>query len=217
MKRKLLFLVLVMALIIAVAGCADTDSTEPGTAVALVNGEEISRESFENIFENMKSMYTQQGLSFEGEDSADLLRELEQYVLDTMINEKVLLQEAEKQGHRASEEEINNQLEQIKLEYGEQFETVLSENQMNLDQLKENLFNEIMIELYLESEVEVPDVTEEEVLALYDQYSEMFGDMPEFDLIRDELEEEIRQERMGVELRALLQNLVEKSEIEILI
>ncbi len=223
MKRKLLFSALVMALIIAVAGCADTNSTEPGpdqdpgTAVALVNGEEISRESFENVFENMKNMYTQQGLNFEGENSEDLLKELEQYVLDTMINEKVLLQEAEKQGHKVSDEEVNNEVELIKLEYGEEFEAVLSENQMDLDQLKANISNEIMIDLYLEGEIEVPAITEEEVLALYEEYSEMFSDLPEFDLIRAELEGEIKQERMGVELKAILQSLVENSEIQILI
>jgi hypothetical protein len=216
MKRKLLFLLIVISLIISVIGCADKGT---GTAVAILNGEEISRESFDKLFEGMKNMYSQQGVNFEGEGSEELLSDLKQYVLDTLINERVLLQEAEKKGFEVSSEEINSELEQIRSRFGsdEEFEKALSDNFLDLEQLKENIATEIKIGLYLDSEVEAPVVTEEEVEELYNQYSEMFDEMPEFDIVRDDLEAELREDKKDSAVRAFLKILVEKSEIEILI
>ena len=218
MLRKLLFLVLVVSLIVSVVGCGSTEKDE-ATAVALVNGEEISRESFDKLFEGMKNMYAQQGVNFAGEGSEELVKQLEQYVLDTMIKEKVLLQEALKKGYEVSDEEINSEIELIKssFESDEDFEQALSDNFLDLDQLRENLSTEIITGLYLDSEIEMPVVTDEEVITLYLQYSEMFDDIPEFDLIREQLEAELTKDKKDEVVQIFVQALVEKSEIKILI
>ncbi|MCC5909012.1 MAG: SurA N-terminal domain-containing protein [Clostridiaceae bacterium] len=222
MIRKLLLLTLMVGLVFSVVACTENtvDANDNQDAVAIVNEEEINRSEFDSMLERMTKMYTQQGMDFESEEGKGMLQELEQHVLDNLINEKVLIQEADKKGYGATEEEISMEIEQIKLQFNseEEFQQALEESQLTLEELHESIANEIKINQYIENEVEMPVATEEEARELYEQYSAMMGEeAPEFEMIQQQLKVEIENQKLNQEMSNIIQQLVEASEIEILI
>ncbi len=89
--------------------------------VGSVNGERISREEFSKRIDRSKKFYEyRHGQDiFRGEGGKENLNRLKTDVLDEMVNEKILLQEARAAGYTgAPEEEIEKQLETIKKRHG---------------------------------------------------------------------------------------------------
>jgi hypothetical protein len=85
--------------------------------VGRVNSERISREAFSKRVDRAKKSYEYRyGQDvFQGEAGRDNLNRLKTDVIDEMVNEKILLQEAKAAGYTsAPEEEIEKQLEAIK-------------------------------------------------------------------------------------------------------
>lgn len=89
--------------------------------VGKVNGEEISREEFSRKLDRFKRLYETrygQGL-FEGERGKENLNRLKSEILDEMVTEKILLQEARKAGYTsAPEDEIEKYLDSIRKQKG---------------------------------------------------------------------------------------------------
>jgi hypothetical protein len=88
--------------------------------VGKVNGEEITREEFSKNVDRLKKFYENrygQGL-FEGEGGKGNLNRLKTEILDEMISEKVLLQEAKIAGYTSAPEgEIEKRLEALKKQF----------------------------------------------------------------------------------------------------
>lgn len=89
--------------------------------VGKVNGEGISREEFSKRIDRSKKSYEYRyGQDiFKNEGGKENLNRLKTNVLDEMVNEKILLQEAKAAGYTVPpEEEIEKQLEAIKKRHG---------------------------------------------------------------------------------------------------
>lgn len=85
--------------------------------VGRVNGERISREEYSKRIDRAKRFYEYRygRDAFQGEGGRENLNRLKTDVIDEMVNEKILLQEAKTAGYTsAPEEEIEKQLETIK-------------------------------------------------------------------------------------------------------
>ncbi|OEF97679.1 SurA N-terminal domain-containing protein [Desulfuribacillus alkaliarsenatis] len=234
MLRKILLLSTVAILSFAIVACSgnaepeevdftpatgDDANVVDGEAVAIVNGQEISVEEFNGMMGSMKAMYAQSGFDFEDEEAIGMLQELEQQVLNNLISMEVLRQEAEGNGYEVTEEEIDVEIDQLKVQFGtdEEFAEVLAANSMTLEQLRNSIGNEILIDRFVENEMPQPSVTEEEALVLYEEYSMMQEDMPAFEEVRDMIEDELRQQKLDQQIGQVIQTLVEESDIEILI
>lgn len=89
--------------------------------VAKVNGEGMTRKEFFKRVDHVKKFYEYrygQGF-FEDETGKENLNRLKADILDEMVVEKILLQEAKNAGYNSvSEEEIEKQVETIKKKYG---------------------------------------------------------------------------------------------------
>lgn len=235
-KKRILFIFVGLAALL-IMGCSSDgddltkDEGEIDDAVAIVNGDEISREVFEDIVERMVLSYEQQGLSFEGEEGEAALDLLRQQVINSLVQEKVLLQEAEKKGYHVSDEEVEKELELIKKQFSseEEYKTTLQDNQLTEEEIKRSLFSEMVIEQFIEKEVQEVTISEEEVRMMYDQYkaqmeaqkeegaeeTEESLEMPAFEEIKQQLEAQIKQQKEQTMFSEMIEKLMEKSEIEI--
>ena len=118
-KRYLLFgaVVLLLAVAIGFFGKGVLDSN----LVGKVNGEGITREELSKRVDRMKGFYEMRyGASlFQGEEGTQNLIRLKAELLDEMVTEKLVLQEAKNAGYRlAPPEEIEKELETIKRKNG---------------------------------------------------------------------------------------------------
>lgn len=199
-----------------VAGSEDSNmDLEPNEPVAIVNGEEISQQELNDKFEQVKMFYQQQGMELEGENEVQIQKE----VLDQLVNTKLISQAAAEEGFSTSQDEVQAQIEQIKEQYGndEELNAVLEQNNLNLASLEKEIKNELTINKYLESNIEAPSVSQDEIKEKYEQYKQQTENMPELEEVKSQLEEEIKSEKGQASISELVNKLKETSEIEILV
>jgi hypothetical protein len=223
--RKILLSVVAVVVIFTLSGCGE-DQVQQGKAeqekeeaAAIVNGKRIKKAEFETSFEQAKIAYQQQGLDLKSEQGQEIVKQLEKQVLDELIYRELLLQDADKKGYKASDDKVNEKLEGIKSQFPDQdqFEEVLKTNKLTLNELKQLISKEIKIEQYIQSEVGEVSVTEEEMKKLYDQHSGQGEELPDFEELKPQLEEQIKQQKTQTEIGVIVERLKNDSEIEILI
>ena len=227
MKLRRTFLLLLAAVIaLTAAGCgqdsAGTQNSGDDEKVAIVDGKAIYRQEFDAQMEQIKASYQQQGQDLEAEDNKEALENIEQQVLDEMINNAVLLQQAQKSGVNAPKQEVESQLEAIKSQYDEnQFQQILEANNLSEDGLKKEISDQLMINNYMQTEIEEEQlaVSEDEVRDSYDQVinQQPEGEKPNFEEIKPQIEGMLRQEKMQEAKTELLKGLKEDMEIEVLL
>lgn len=197
MKKFLGFFILVF-LVFSFAGCAGCgDSTE---TMAVVNGEEITKEEFETNFEQIKIAYENQGASIEG-----LEDEIREQLLEELINQQILRQEAEKRDIEIDNDEVEKEIKKIKEEFEseEEFNELLDFYGMNREILKENIFFDILVNKLREQVIDKDEieVTEEELKERYEEEEYMFKEQQE--MIDGQITEEMREEMEKQELEEL--------------
>lgn len=133
------------AIIIGIAAVQDSVMSKEASAsvgssstAAYVNGESIKKDQLFN------ELYKMEG----------------ERVLDGLIDKKLLEQEAKKSNILATEEEINQELDKIKSELGENYNNALTESQITETELKDNIAFTIVQKKMFSDKV---TVSEEEV------------------------------------------------------
>ncbi|MEW6376070.1 MAG: SurA N-terminal domain-containing protein [Thermodesulfobacteriota bacterium] len=124
--------------------------------VGKVNGEEITRKEYLMRLDRAKKIYESRygrGL-FEGETGKENLNRLKTDIIDEMIVEKILLQEAKRAGYTsAPEEEIGKQLEAIKKRFALSDADLKKKMGGSIENFKEELRKGWMISQFVEKTI----------------------------------------------------------------
>nr|WP_280771720.1 SurA N-terminal domain-containing protein [Salipaludibacillus daqingensis] len=190
--------------------------------VAEVNGEEIPKDEFEATYTGQFEQATMQSQMTGEEVNQD---ELKQLVADNMVSTELLVQEANNQGYDASEEEINETLDEIAVQNGlesaDEFMAALQEQGMDEEEIMSQVELQVKVDQLIASESGDMEPTEEELEQAYEQMEQqqeqMGGDeeMPSFDEIRPELEQQVRQQKEGEASQMLIDDLREDADVTI--
>lgn len=128
-------------------------SNAESTLVGKVNGEGITRKEFNARVERIKKFYESQGL-FEGQNGDETLTRIKDEILDEMIMEKVLLQQAKGSGFAvAPENEVARQLDEIKKMSGLTEPELEKRIGVKIEELKLELSDRWAVSQYIEKEV----------------------------------------------------------------
>jgi peptidyl-prolyl cis-trans isomerase SurA len=152
-----------------VSGCHRPPSTD---VVATVNGKELLRAELE------RNYHISLGDSPQTPSNQDAdIRRLN--VLQTMIQDEILQQEAAKQNLTASDEDVNAKLTEIKAPYTEdQFNNLLKQRNLSLDEFKREIRRGLTRDKLFNKEVESKiNVTDAQIASFYAAHK------AEFDLI----------------------------------
>lgn len=212
-------------------GEEDMEMPEPETddipdVVATVNGEDLTGDEFIPVYEaQFQQMAMQSQMSGEEPDE-DMIRE---QTLDGLISTELLLQDAEDRDYQASEEEIDELLtetaEQGGLESADELVETYEEQGDTEEDLREDAANQVLIEK-IEEDLEVSEPTEEELEEAYEemeaqqemmaeaQGGEAAEELPPFEEIRDELEEQVTQEEQDEAMMEHVEELREDADVE---
>lgn len=190
--------------------------------IATVNGEEIDNELYIAYLQQEVQSLTMQGVDLESEEATSFIEGTKKQLLDYMVDERIILQEAEKEGITASEEDIDaeiaNYLEQYQIDESE-LEERLSEQGITMEEIRADFEAPVIRNKYIDQFVTVPEVTEEELQTTYDEIvasaseAEEETEIPTFDEYREELENYLVAQKQQEELGALLEKLREEYEI----
>lgn len=120
-------------------------NTMDSDVVAVVNGNTIRKDDYEQQVAQARTMYIDQaGLDPNSEAATHLLAQLRQQVRDWMIDQILLQQVALARNIRITDAQVNNELSQMKGQDGARFEQWLQENGLNEESLRQRLFSDLL-------------------------------------------------------------------------
>jgi parvulin-like peptidyl-prolyl isomerase len=135
------------------------------TAVAIVNGEKISATEVNQKLEAYKKIYAQTGkMDFTTPDGKKALDDLRKQILDSVIQERVLLTEAVKAKITVSPQEIADRIAVIKKGLNlsdSQFEEFLKNHTMSLANFEKRIEREFMINKLIKQGTQEKGLTQE--------------------------------------------------------
>lgn len=188
-----------------------------GGIVAKVNGERILKTDFDKRMLQAAVDYATPGVEMKEEEK----KELGKNVLDMMVAEAVLLQDAVKRGIDASKKEITKQYDQVVTEIGgqEAFLQRLAERKMTADDFRQNVKTQLIVQKYAaqiqtERKVEIKD---EEVKALYDNYKAQTPEAELFEKVEARIREYLSRQKFAELIQGAIEELRAKASVEILL
>jgi len=197
---------MVVCMLFGLAACSKKE--EPSSVKVKVNGQPITVGEYDKRLEQTMEMYeTQYGSEIwnqEIEKGKTYKEYLEEKVLDTMVLEIVILEEAKKDGLEITEEKLQEEFTKYK-EYftsDDQYKKFLEDSGMTEEFLLESLKKELLIEqfLSLKSEsLEKLEPTDEELRTLYNDKKIMFNKIKASHILVDD-------EKQAKEIKSKIDN-----------
>lgn len=191
-NKKMIVLLLVMVLIIATAGCV---KEKPGTEAAIVNGEVITVQEYEETLEVYKSMYKNQYgdevLETEIQPGVTLLQYLQENILENMIFERIIYQEALKNNLTVDDAELDELMTEYKTFFGDEqaYADFLTSNNMKEEFLKNSLRTDEVIQKYVDFYMESLVISEEELIKYYEENIDKFVSVKARHILVNSMEE----------------------------
>jgi len=183
----------------------ETTTEITGDVFATVNGEPILSSQVEQIQQD----YAMQGMQLTLEDAAE-----------QVIDQEILFQEAEREGHSASIQEAEEIIEFQVMQQGQSIEDVKQQLKMqglSYESILEDYRRQITLNSYVEDLLErnLPEISEEELQAFYEENKAMLGDeIPSFEEVKDQLKMLLQQEQQQQIINAVIQELRDNADIE---
>ncbi len=159
-------------------------SGRAGQAIAAtVNKTAISFYALDQAFRNLLSQYDSKTLSSWDEKTFDILRRL---VLENLIDNELLYQEAQARRIRVPTREVESEVERIRAQFPSEseFRRYLEYQGLTLSTLRESVRRELAIRKLTESLVADLPVPDEDVEKYYQEHQDLFTTPAQYHLLR---------------------------------
>jgi hypothetical protein len=199
------------------AACGGSNGNN-GEPVAIVNGEEITVQELETQLDQMEAGYAMQGMPFpQGEE----LERIRLQVVEQMVLQRLVIQESDARNIVATDEEVRQQYQAAAASFPDEaaFQEALEAEGLSEADLEELIEDSIRVEKLLTEVVEeagIAPATEQELRDFYDLISAQ-QDLPPFEEIEEQLAFELMDQRQNEVIQAFIQDLEDRSEVEILL
>lgn len=164
--RKITAFIIVLVLGVSMVACGTSGSED--TVVAEVNGEKITKDEFDSLYDQIKQSYNITEEIENDPEQQEAIAELKADILEQIITEKLVVQKAKEAGFEVNEDILNEarrEFENIIAEVAFQIEIMDSSAQENQDN-EESQGKDYMSEAkaYIQEQLESIGQTEEEYI-----------------------------------------------------
>lgn len=143
--------------------------------VAIVNDDIITLKEFQKVSGPVIEQYS---AIFTGEDKEEKIEQLKKDILNQMIEEKILIQEAEKKEIKITKIDIDDGMREIRerFESEEEFDKELERQNLTQKELKTKIKESLLVKKLIEQEVEakVGSPSDEEIKGYYQKHKKDF-------------------------------------------
>ncbi|SDI00619.1 SurA N-terminal domain-containing protein [Alteribacillus persepolensis] len=189
--------------------------------VAEVNGESITKEEFTTTYESQFQRAAMQSQMTGQEVDQD---QLKQQVAEGMVGTELLIQEAGDRGFEASEEDVNQLVDELVEQNGMESQDDLfaafEEQGMSEDEIMSQIETQVKIDQLIAEEAGDVEPTEEELQEAYDQTTaqqEQMGveDIPSFEEMKADLTEQVKMQKENEAAQTLIEQLREDADVTV--
>lgn len=183
--------------------------------VAVVDGVEVTREDFEQVYEfQLEQAFMQSQMSGQPVDQDTL----KQQTAEGLVEVELLLAEAEARSIAPTEEEIDAAAQELAASRGlataDELFAALEEEGLPREEAQDQLVQQTALDQLAADEAGEYTPSEEEARALYDEAAAQGGDeLPEFEEVRPQIEAQLAQEHENEAVLGLVTQLRESAEI----
>lgn len=209
----------------AAGPAADPDLADVPDPVAVVNGEEISKDEFARSYQAQAQQAAQRQSTGQEVDPASLRSE----VAERLVGNRLLPQAAHASGVRATDADVDATLTSIAQQNGlgspDEVVAALGQQGLSEDEVRAQAADQFALTAYIDREADVPPPSEEEPRAQYDQIvarqqAQAGGQAdamqtPPFEEVRDQLAQQVVSQREGEAAQALVTEPREKGDVEV--
>ncbi|MGV8146045.1 MAG: peptidylprolyl isomerase [Alkaliphilus sp.] len=180
LKKTVVICMVVLLLASLVMGCAKTEGITEND-VAIVNGTRISLEDFNNnlalVVIDYEKQFGENVLEKDDGTGKLLIETVKMQILDKLVADELLLQEARKEGISISDEKVEEAFAAFKelKESNEEFANSLNEHGITDEFIKNQIERDYIMEQYMAYIIEKAIVTDEEIRSFYDDNPEYFN------------------------------------------
>ena len=157
----------------AAVACASEQMVD--RVAAVVNQEVITQSDLDQLYEPLKAQLRE---AYQGEELASKLDEMRKKLLNQLIEDKLVLQEARRLGVEVEDNEVEERFQEFKKQFSEKdFSEMLKQQGIQLKAMKDRIRDQIMIQKlhYVEIRRKVV-VSPLEIKKFYEDHPELFVD-----------------------------------------
>ncbi|HLQ71624.1 MAG TPA: SurA N-terminal domain-containing protein [Bacillota bacterium] len=204
------------------ADMPEPDLDDIPDVVAEVNGESIEKDEFKNVYEGQfQQMAMQAQMSGEEIDQDDLKKQ----TADLIINQELVLQEAENRDYEVSDDDVDELLKDIMEQQGaeskDDFFDQLEEQDVEKDDFMDDIKKQVMLNQLIDEEAGDTEPSDKEVKDFYEQYKEQQAqadvdeeDMESLDDLKPEIVEQLKKQKENEAMQTLVEKLREDGDIK---
>ncbi|MEM5016770.1 SurA N-terminal domain-containing protein [Metabacillus indicus] len=186
--------------------------------VALVNDEKILGKDYNSVLQATQGQMQQMGQDPTSKEAAE---QVKKQTLDSLVGQTLLMQEAEKKGYKASDEDVKKQLDETKKQFKteKEFEAALKKSGMDMKTLESQIADDIKFRQYIEKEVPAGEISDEEIQKTYDQYAEQSKaakqEVPKLEEVKPQIEQSLKQQKQQELLAQKVEELKKNAKIDL--
>lgn len=216
---RIIILVVVILLGVAVyyastSGMFSSLGVSGGSVLASVNGADITQSDVEERIAHAKTGLEAQGINFTDPATRDVL---ESQALEEIINETLVLNDAQAKGIAVTEEEVEAQYAQVRSRFDSDalFAEELSKNSFTEASLRENIRRELTLQKYVSGIASSTplEVTQAEVVAFYESLKGQTENLPPLADVTAEIENQLRNQKLIAAVDSVVNTLRASAEI----
>lgn len=192
----------------------DNAGTENATGpVAIVNGEEISRETYDQTYAQYQAIF--------GTESGVTEAQLKEQTVTDLVNTVLIRQTAIAEGYAATDAEIDAEISAITEGAGgaEAFAAQLDQAGVSQEEVRRQVGEQLAMNAYVQeaAAIEGITVTDAEITSFYEQVTAGDSEAPALEEIRAQIEAQIEAQKQQERIAALIAELRADADIQILI
>lgn len=143
----------------------------------------------------------------------ELEKQMGRQVLEGLISQTLVRQEAKKQNVKISNKDLEEKIEEIERQLeaqGQELDSLLATQGQTREDLEEQIELQLMVEKILGKDI---NVTDEELKDYFEESKELLPEGTTLEDKKEELKEELKQRKIGEKLQPWLTELQEKAKI----
>ncbi len=198
----------------------EEQQVDENKTVAVVNDKEIKGSEYNSLLSQNQMQYQQMG---QDPTSGKAAEQLKKQVLDALVGQELLLQEAKSKGYEASAEDVEKQMSGLKEQYGDEeaLNKALEQNNLTAKELEKQITQSLMIEKYVDKEIKTDEVTDKEAKDYYEKMKAQSGsqsngqELPPYEEVKGDIKKQLESQQQQEKLMAKVEELKKDADVEL--